>query len=235
MKDDDVFIKFKQRYSLSPKIPLTALPTEISKVNSICIEFITDNNYLKGFVLIIEKELKLTDGERELDYYSKFLTHLMCIKSNCLIEIHPEEFEYTDKFGKTEFVSDYILTWNNKITPARINIKDDLIGVSNSSKKYFKQYVSYLAKSMIFYIEGFFDHSIIEGFKVIEYEKEFGSSNKFENFNTYHALRNILAHSPYYTKPHYKDTTINYFKDLLNKDDFNYIIYEPDNNLIVLI
>ena len=234
MKDDDIFVKFKHQYILSPKIPLTVIPSEISKLDSISIEFITDNNYLTKFNLILEKELELKEAERELDHLSKFLTHLMCIRSNCPIEIDPLDFEYTDKYGKTKLVGDYTLTWNNKITPAKINIQDDLIGVSKSSKLYFKQYISYLAKSMIFYIEGFFDHSIIEGFKIIEYENNSKHNEKFKNYNIYYALRNILAHSPYYTKPHYKDPTINYFKDPLNKNDFDYIIYEPDNYLIVL-
>lgn len=46
LKDDDIFVKFKHQYSLSPKIPLTVIPTEIFKVDSISIEFITENNYL---------------------------------------------------------------------------------------------------------------------------------------------------------------------------------------------
>jgi hypothetical protein len=45
----------------------------------------------------------------------------------------------------------------------------------------------------------------------------------------YFALRNILAHSPYY-----KDKTMHYFKESFNKDDFDYLKYDPDNKLIVL-
>ena len=45
----------------------------------------------------------------------------------------------------------------------------------------------------------------------------------------YYALRNILAHSPYYHNP-----TMPYFQESFNQDDFDYIKYDPDNNLIVL-
>jgi hypothetical protein len=45
----------------------------------------------------------------------------------------------------------------------------------------------------------------------------------------YYALRNILTHSPYY-----RDSTMHYFKESFNKDDLDYIKYEPESNLIVL-
>jgi hypothetical protein len=234
MKDTDIFVKFKHQYSLSPIIPVTAIPTEIFKVDSINIEFITENNNLTKFNLTLERELNLQEAYEELDHFSKFLTHLMSIKSNCTVEIKLLDCECTDKYGIKKFYSDYLLEWENKIKLAKINIQNDLIRVSKSSKKYFKQYVSYLAKSMRFFIEGFYDHSIIEGFKIIEYEKEFRSNDKFKNYNVYRALRNILVHSPRYYDPYYDKEPLSYFKEKFSKDDFDYIIYEPDDNLIVL-
>ena len=77
---EDIFAYFKQEYSLSPEIPFTELSTNIN-FDSISIEFITDKNYLTGFVLVLEKELKQTKGENELDHFSKFLTHYICFKS----------------------------------------------------------------------------------------------------------------------------------------------------------
>ena len=49
-------------------------------------------------------------------------------------------------------------------------------------KKYSKQYVSNSAKSIKFFRKGFYDDSIIEAVKIIEYEKEFRSNNEFENY-----------------------------------------------------
>lgn len=77
MKDNDIFIKFKQQYSLSLPIPLTVIPKEIFNVDSIIIEFITENNCIIEFSLVLEKKLKLIEDETKLDHFSKFLTHLI--------------------------------------------------------------------------------------------------------------------------------------------------------------
>ena len=66
---EDIFICFKQQYSLSPKIPFTELSPNLPKFNSITIEFIKDQNYLTGFILILDKELSQTDGEKEIDQF----------------------------------------------------------------------------------------------------------------------------------------------------------------------
>ena len=44
MENDDIFVKFKHEYSLSPPIPITVIPTEIFNIDSITIEFIIENN-----------------------------------------------------------------------------------------------------------------------------------------------------------------------------------------------
>ena len=116
--------------------------------------------------------------------------------------------------------------YNVERAPANLNIQEELLKLSKSSKPHIKQYIGYLAKAIIFYQEKFPDHSIIESFKIIEYDK------KFSNYNMYYALRNILAHAPYYYEPYYNNPTISYFKESFNKEDFDYIKYEP--TLIVL-
>jgi hypothetical protein len=223
---EDVFVCFKQQYTLSPKIPLTELPTDFPNVDSISIEFMTEKNYLTGFVLILKKELEETNGKNEIDKFSKFFTLLLCIKSDRHIQINPSNLEYIRKDGTTRIGSHWAILYNIEGSAVKLNIQEELLKISKSSKPHIKQYISYLAKSIIFYQEKFPDHSIIESFKVIEYDK------KFSNYNMYYALRNILAHSPRYNEPYYKDSTISYFKESFNKEDFDYIKYEP--TLIVL-
>ena len=220
---EDIFVCFKQEYSLSPKIPFTELSTDIPKFDSISVEFIKDKNYLTGFVIVLEKELRQTEGEKEIDHFSKFLAHLICIKSHRHIQIDPSNLEYIRKDGSTRIGNSCTFMYNVEGAPAKLNIQEELLKISRSSKPHIKQYIGYLAKTIVFYQEGFPDHSIIEGFKVIEYDKN------FIHHNIYYALRNILAHSPYYWP-----NTIHYFKESFNRDDFDYIKYEPENKLIIL-
>ena len=219
----DIFVCFKQKFTLSPKIPLIELPTEIPKLDSISIEYITDKNYLTGFIIILEKELKRAEGEKVLDGFVKFFTHLICIKSNRHITSNPSGINYVRKDGTLEIGDDLSIVYNIEGAPVKLNIQDDLIRISKSSKPHIKQHIGYLAKTIILHQEKFPDHSIIEAFKIIE------NNQNFKNYNMYFALRNILAHSPYY-----KDKTMYYFKGSFNKDDFDYLKYESENNLIVL-
>ena len=69
---EDIFVCFKQQYSVSPKIPFTELSKNIPKFYSITVELITNQDYLTGFVLILEKELKQSEGKNEIDKFSKF-------------------------------------------------------------------------------------------------------------------------------------------------------------------
>jgi hypothetical protein len=39
---ENIYVCFKQEYSLSPKLPFTELSTNIPKFDSISVEFITD-------------------------------------------------------------------------------------------------------------------------------------------------------------------------------------------------
>jgi|SRR5215204_2834623 len=222
----EIFVCFKGEYFLLSKIPFTELPIDFPRFNSITIEYITDQNYLTGFGIILDEELEQTEGEKEINQFSKFFTHLLCIKSDRHIRIYPSDFECIKKDGSKRIGKSFIDRYDIEGSPVKLNIQEELLKISKSSNPHIKQYVSYLAKAIIFYQEKFPDHSIIEGFKVIEYDK------KFSNYNMYYSLRNILVHSPRYTKPYYKDPTISYFKELFNKEDFDYIKYEP--TLIVL-
>jgi hypothetical protein len=219
---EDIFVCFKQEYSLSPQIPFTELSTNIPKFDAITIEFITDKNYVTGFVVVLEKELELTKGENGIDHFSKFLTHYICFKSNKLTRCSPSTSKYIMKNGKV--ITGYNSTHIYRVegAPAKLNIKG-LLKISKSSHPHIKQYIGYLAKTIIFHQKGFPDHSIIEAFKIIEPDKN------FIHYRMYYALRNILAHSPYY-----RDPTMPYFKEPFNKDDFDYIKYKPESNLIVL-
>ena len=127
------------------------------------------------------------------------------------------------KNGKV--ITDYSSTHIYRVAgaPAKLNIHDELIKIYKSSNPHIKQYIGYLAKAIIFYQKGFPDHSIIEAYKIVEPDET------FIHYNMYFALRNILAHSPYYKKK-----TRRYFKESFNKDNFDYLKYDPDNKLIVL-
>ena len=220
---EDIFVYFKHEYFLLPKIPFTELSTNILKFDSISVEFIIDKNNLTGFVIVLEKELDQTEGENELEDFSKFLTHFICVKTSRLTRCYPSNHNYIMKNGKKIIGNSFTHIYKNEGAPAKLNIKDELVKIYKSSNPHIKQYISYLAKTIIFYQQGFPDHSIIEAFKIVEDDKN------FIHYTMYCALRNILAHSPYYWS-----NTINYFKKSFNRDDFDYLKYEPENKLIVL-
>jgi hypothetical protein len=112
--------------------------------------------------------------------------------------------------------------------PAKLNLKNELLAISSSNDTRINAHIEYLAKAVVFRYEHFPDHSIIEAFKIIEDEKVFIRTQKpfFEKFN---ALRNILAHSPKYS-----DKTIIAFKTYFSKNTFDYRVYDPENNTIIL-
>jgi hypothetical protein len=212
----ELFETFKFTYQFDQKIPFSELSEDIPNV-----DFITKDKYLIGFILTLDKVLSESEGEKQIDEYAYFVTSLLSIKSHRYVSFHKTDecirINGTKRIGK-----DLTMIYNIEGSPVKLDIKDNLSNLKKLPNGYL--YIKYLAKSIKFYQDKDYYHSIIESFKIIENYKQFSQYCK------YYTLRNIVAHSPINEIQFYKNKTIRSFEIYFNHNDFDYTKYVLKEN-----
>ncbi len=219
----DTFIAFKFHYKLSRQIPFTELSKDADDV-----EFVKEGTQLIGFNIIMKKSMLLQDAEKESQEYAYLLSDLISVKSHKYTTPNLSGSESTYENGNARVTKALTIRYDIEGAPAKLDIYHQFANILNSNVPQIKSHLSYLAKAVIFQYQNFPDHSIMEAFKIIEADKKF-KSNYIQIYEKYYALRNILAHSP-----EYRPKTTGFFMKYFDESTFEYRVYEPDNNLIIL-
>jgi hypothetical protein len=221
--NENSFIKFKFHYTLSRKIPFTEITYNVPNV-----EFVTEENYLTGFNIILQKMMEPKLAEAESNEYAYLLSDLISIKSLRYTIPSLSGCEFFETTGNTHVRGNFILKWDIEGAPARLDTIGQITDISKSNMPQIKTHLSYLAKAVVLEYEHFPEHSIIEAFKIIEKNETFPLYGA-PFYYKYYALRNVLAHSPKYFP-----NTIRYFKDYFGEGTFDYTTYDPGSGIIIL-
>lgn len=151
------------------------------------------------------------------------LSHLISIISHEYTIPNLGDYEAFDAAGNKHIGSNLILMFSVEGAPAKLDMTNQVTSILESDEPQIRTHLGYLAKAVVLEYEHFPDHSIIELFKIIE------NNVMFPLYDKFYALRNVLAHSPAYFP-----NTIKYFKEYFKDSTFDYLIYEPDNKIIIL-
>jgi hypothetical protein len=212
-------------YSLSKKIAFNKLP----EINN--IEYVTtdDDKYIIGFNIKFSK-LSLEDCMKDARIIADRISCLIAYETLQPIDVNFSGHAGIPKPGKTARVSKSLtLKWNIRGKEPTISLTNpDVAGVLKLDEA--EHHCLQLFRSAILHFNnGSKVEALKELFAIIEYDKA------FPNHDKYNGLRQIFSHRPRDNKEMpYAEGTIEKFTRFFGKEDFDYLKFEPENNVIIV-
>jgi len=213
-------------YTLSTKIQCLSLPTPSD------VEFIKSNgsSYVSGLKITVSKS-NMSDALKDSRIIAEKIVGFISFRDGQHLTIVLSGCSGIPKVGKTARVSKSMTyLFNIKAPEPVLELSNqDLIDGLNISK---------LDLSLLQRFNSAISHyksgSSIEALKLLFAIIE--NDEGFPNYNKYSALRNIFTHSPDLNRPkqQYHPETIKNFTNYFDESDFDYLQFEPHNNIIIL-
>jgi hypothetical protein len=213
-------------YTLSKKITCNKLPQIIN------IEYVTtdDDKFIIGFNIKFSKS-SLKDCMEDARIIADRISCLIAYETLQPVDVNFSGHAGIPKPGKTARVSKSLtLKWNIRGREPTISLTNpDVAGVLRLDEA--EHHCLQLFRSAILHFNnGSKVEALKELFAIIEYDKDFPDHDK------YYGLRQIFSHRPRNHKNNmsYEQGTIEKFKRHFGKEDFDYLKFEPENNVIIV-